>query len=135
MQRGAGMCRPRALWRWRCLVSGPRGMRVDGQSLVHVVSRIGIIGAPAVRPDACRSGKMLAGAQDDPDRFVVEDERKTGHGPHLGQLEGHNHDCCKSLQCKILHLLSKTINRHSDTCGLCPSDALISGGCCGQDLP
>lgn len=82
MQRGAGMVPAPRAWRWRCLVSGPRGMRIDGQPLMHVVSGIGIIGAPTVRPDARRSGKMLARAQDDPDRFVVEHEWKTGHAPH-----------------------------------------------------
>jgi hypothetical protein len=67
------------------LGSGPRGMRIDRQPLVDVVAGLGIIGAPAVRPDARRPRETLSRAQDDADWFVVEDERKTGHALHLGK--------------------------------------------------
>jgi hypothetical protein len=60
-------------------------MWVDGEPLVHMVSGLGVIGAPAVRPDARRPRETLAGAQDDADWLVVEDERKTGHAIHLGK--------------------------------------------------
>ncbi len=67
------------------LGSGPRGMWVDGQPLVDVISRLGVIGAPAVRPDARRPHETLARAQDDADWLVIEDEGKTGHAIHLGK--------------------------------------------------
>lgn len=71
------------------LDSGPRGMWVDGEPLVHVVSRFGIIGAPAVRPNARWPCETLSCAQDDADWLVVEGERKTGHARSLRQLGGH----------------------------------------------
>ena len=61
------------------LGSGPRGMWIDGEPLVHVVPGLGVIGAPAVRPDARRPHETLSRAQDDADWLVVEYERKTGH--------------------------------------------------------
>ena len=59
--------------------SGPRRMWIDGEPRVHVVPRLGVIGAPAVRPDARRPRETLSRTQDDADGLVVEDERKTGH--------------------------------------------------------
>jgi hypothetical protein len=60
-------------------------MWVDGEPLVHVVPGLGVIGAPAVRPDARRPRETLARAQDNADWLVIEDERKTGHALHLGK--------------------------------------------------
>jgi hypothetical protein len=60
-------------------------MWVDREPLVHMVPGLGVIGAPAVRPDARRARETLARAQDDADWLVVEDERKTGHAIHLGK--------------------------------------------------
>jgi hypothetical protein len=60
-------------------------MWVDGEPLMHVVSRLGVIGAPAVCPDARRPRETLSRTQDDADWFVVEDERKTGHALHQGK--------------------------------------------------
>jgi hypothetical protein len=57
-------------------------MWVDGKPLMHVVPGLGVIGAPAVRPDACRPREALSRAQDDADWLVIEDERKTGHALH-----------------------------------------------------
>jgi len=67
------------------LVSGPRGMWIDGESLVHVVPGLGVIGAPAVRPNTGRARETLSRAQDDADWLVTEDERKTGHAHQLGK--------------------------------------------------
>ena len=64
------------------LGSGPRGMWIDGEPLMHVGSGLGVIGAPAVRPDARRPRETLSRAQDDADWLTVEDERKTGHAFH-----------------------------------------------------
>jgi hypothetical protein len=60
-------------------------MWVDGEPLVHVITGLGVIRAPAVRPDARRPREALSRAQDDPDWLVIEDERKTGHAIHLGK--------------------------------------------------
>jgi len=60
-------------------------MGVDRQPLVHVVSGLGVIGAPTVRPDPRRPRQPLTRAQDDADRFVIEHERKTGHGLRFGK--------------------------------------------------
>jgi hypothetical protein len=65
--------------------SGPRGVWVDGEPLVHVIPGLGVIGAPAVRPDARRPREALSCAQDDADWLVIEDERKTGHALHSGK--------------------------------------------------
>ena len=67
------------------LGSGPRGMWIDWEPLMHVVPGLGIIGAPAVRPDARWPRETLSRAQDDADRLVIEDKRKTSHGHHLGK--------------------------------------------------
>jgi len=61
-------------------------MGVDRQSLVHMVSGLGVIGAPTVRPDPGWPRQPLTRAQDDADRFVIEDERKTGHAVRIGKL-------------------------------------------------
>jgi len=60
-------------------------MGIDRQPLMHMVSGLGIIGAPAVCPDARRPRETLSRAQDDADWLVVEEERKTGHAIHLGK--------------------------------------------------
>lgn len=57
----------------------PRGVRIDRQQLVDVVARIRIVSAPAVGPDPGRANSPLAGAQNDAEWFVVENERQTRH--------------------------------------------------------
>ena len=79
------------------LGSGPRGMWVDGEPLVHVVPGLGIIGAPAVRPDARWPCETLSCAQDDADWLVVDHEGETGHARSLRQLGGHLHAVVKSF--------------------------------------
>ena len=79
------------------LGSGPRGMWVDGEPLMHVVSRFGVIGAPAVCPDARRPRETLSCAQDDADWLVVDHEGETGHARSLRQLGGHLHAVVKSF--------------------------------------
>ena len=57
----------------------PRGVRIDRQQLVDVVARIRIVSAPAVGPDPGRANSPLAGAQNDAEWFVVENEWQTRH--------------------------------------------------------
>lgn len=63
-------------------------MRIDGETLMNVITRFRLIGAPAKRPDACRPREALPRTEDDADRFVVENERKTGHALSPTQREG-----------------------------------------------
>jgi len=60
-------------------------MRIHGQPLVDMITRIRVIGTPAIGPDARWPRQSLPGAKDDPDGFVVEDERKTGHAVFQGK--------------------------------------------------
>jgi hypothetical protein len=60
-------------------------MWIDREPLMHVVPGLGIIGAPAVRPDARRPRETLSCAQNDADGLVIQDKRKTSHGHHLGK--------------------------------------------------
>ena len=87
MQRGAGVGADPAASDGGSipLGSGPHGMGIDGEPLVHMVPGLGVIGAPAVRPDARRPRETLSRAQNDADWLVVEDERKTGHALHIGK--------------------------------------------------
>jgi hypothetical protein len=60
-------------------------MGIDGQPLVDVISRLGVVGAPAVRPNTGRAHQTLSRAENDADWFVLKHERKTGHALHLGK--------------------------------------------------
>jgi hypothetical protein len=46
-------------------------VRVHGEVAMHVIPRFQIIVAPAIGPDPGRAQDALAGAEHDPDRFVV----------------------------------------------------------------
>jgi hypothetical protein len=54
-------------------------VRIYRQQLVNVIARIRIVGAPAVGPDSGRAKPPLAGAQDDAEWFVVENEWQARH--------------------------------------------------------
>jgi hypothetical protein len=85
MQSGAGIMPAPLASVALSLVSGPRRMGIDRQPLVDVISRFGVVGAPAVRPDTGRARQTLSRAEDDADWFVVEYERKTGHASCRGK--------------------------------------------------
>jgi len=85
MQSGAGIVPAPLASVALSLVSGPRRMGIDGQPLVDVISRLGVVGAPAVRPNTGRARQTLSGAENDADWFIVEDERKTGHASCKGK--------------------------------------------------
>ena len=85
MQSGAGMMPAPLASVALFLVSGPRRMGIDGQPLVDVISRLGVVGAPAVRPNAGRARQTLSRSENDADGFVVEYERKTGHASCKGK--------------------------------------------------
>jgi hypothetical protein len=72
-------------------------MGIDGQPLVDVISRLGVVGAPAVRPDTGRARQTLSGAEDDADWFVVEYERKTGHARCKGKAEARRRNTVNHL--------------------------------------
>ena len=61
-------------------------MRIHGQALVDVIPRLGIVGAPTVRPDTGRARHALAGAQNDTERLVVDEQWETGHAADLGKV-------------------------------------------------
>lgn len=63
----------------------PCGVRIHGQALVHVIARFGVVGAPTVGPDTSWSCHALTGAENDADRLVVENERKTRHAHTIGK--------------------------------------------------
>jgi hypothetical protein len=60
-------------------------MGIDGQPLVDVISRLGVVGAPAVRPNTGRARQTLSRAENDANGFVAEYERKTGHASCNGK--------------------------------------------------
>ena len=62
MQSGAGIMPAPLASVAVCLVSRPRRMGIDGQPLVDVISRLGVVGAPAVRPNAGRARQTLSRA-------------------------------------------------------------------------
>lgn len=126
MQSGAGIMPAPLASLAVCLVSCPRRMGIDGQPLVDVISGLGVVGAPAVRPDAGRARQTLSRAEDDADWFVVEHERKTGHDLHLSKwraismlLLSHFISMCYN---KWQYSLFNTLTR----VGLCPCDAFAS---------
>ncbi len=98
MQSGAGIVPAPLASVALFLVSGPRGMWIDGESLVHVVPGLGVIGAPAVRPNTGRARETLSRAQDDADWLVTEDERKTGHAGCKGKAEARRRITVNHLQ-------------------------------------
>jgi hypothetical protein len=66
------------------LVYPTRGLRarrvgIDRQTLMDVISGVGVVIAPAIRPDPRRPQLALAGSQDDAERFVVEYQGQTRH--------------------------------------------------------
>src|SRR5438445_12946420 len=59
---------------------GSAQIPIDRQMLVRMIILVSV-GAPDRRPALRGPQRLLAGAQDDPQRFVVEYERQAGHGP------------------------------------------------------
>src|SRR5712692_1091281 len=58
---------------------GSAQIPINRQMLMRMIVLVSV-GAPDIRPDLRGPQRLLAGAQDDPQRFVVEYERQTGHG-------------------------------------------------------
>ena len=54
-------------------------LRIYREVPMRVIAVLPFVREPAIGPDLGRAQHLLAGAQDDADRFVVEDEREAGH--------------------------------------------------------
>jgi hypothetical protein len=98
MQSGAGMMPAPLASVALSSVSDPRRMGIDRQPLVDVISRLGVVGAPAVGPNTGRARQTLSRAENDADGFVVEDERKTGHTGCKGKAEARRQITVTHLQ-------------------------------------
>jgi hypothetical protein len=60
--------------------SGESARMFHGEMPVWGVGGIRLVGAPTVGPDPCRAQQLPAGAQDDAEGFVFEDQGQACHG-------------------------------------------------------
>lgn len=90
-------------------------MWIDREMPVNVIARLGIVGAPAIRPDLRVSQGALSCPQDDAQRLVIDDEWQTGHGSSFWQDGCHAGYMCNVFNDNQLLNNAEWPSGHSDT--------------------